>query len=415
MSDAFLNEAELPFRYCPGCSHGPVLEAAIAALERQGLAPRDVVVVTDIGCVGLADRYLNCSTFHGLHGRSIAYAMGLKIARPALHVLTLIGDGGIGIGASHLVAAARRNVGVAVVVFNNFNFGMTGGQQSVTTPQGARTSTTPMGNLESPLDVCALARAAGATFVARVSAFDKELPSVLAAAITHPGFALVDVWEICTAHYMRANQFKKSDLERALAATEHGILHRVVRPEFAATLQEATQHEAQHDLWAPFRVEQAELAQVTAKADPVSISLAGRAGMKVRYAASLLARAAIGEGLCAAQIDDFPITVLTGFSLSDVLLSAEPIDDLAAEPASILLALADEGYARFRGRNRTARKVYRLASVKSLAAGEIEISLPHGTPKDQVALRALAQVVDHERLLSATGFSRTLARHGLSL
>ena len=114
----------------------------------------EVVIVTDIGCSGLADKYFRTNAFHGLHGRSVTYATGIKLANPELKVIVLMGDGGCGIGGHHLINAARRNIGVTVVVFNNFNYGMTGGEHSVTTPEGGVTSSTPFGQLEHPMDIC---------------------------------------------------------------------------------------------------------------------------------------------------------------------------------------------------------------------------------------------------------------------
>ena len=146
---------ESPYPFCPGCGHGSILDHLNAALLELELDPRQVVLVSDIGCAGLSDQYFSTNAFHGLHGRSVTYACGIKLARQDLHVVVLMGDGGTGIGGTHLLNAARRNIGVTVLVFNNMNFGMTGGQHSSTTPFGAATSTTPDGNLEAPLDICA--------------------------------------------------------------------------------------------------------------------------------------------------------------------------------------------------------------------------------------------------------------------
>src|SRR5512136_670324 len=135
----------VPYPFCPGCGHGLILDQLNAALVKLQLDPRRTVIVSDIGCVGLADPCFITNTFHGLHGRSVAYASGIKLANPELAVIVLIGDGGCGIGGTHLVNAARRNIGVTTLVFNNLNFGMTGGEHSVTTPQGSLTATTRLG------------------------------------------------------------------------------------------------------------------------------------------------------------------------------------------------------------------------------------------------------------------------------
>ncbi|MDP7330963.1 MAG: thiamine pyrophosphate-dependent enzyme, partial [Candidatus Marinimicrobia bacterium] len=132
--DTYIAEGNLPYAFCPGCSHGKILEALSNSLKQQGLGPSEVVIVTDIGCVGLSDKYFVTHAFHGLHGRAITYASGIKMQNPDLKVVVLIGDGGCGIGGHHLLNAARLNTDVNVLVFNNFNFGMTGGQHSVTTP-----------------------------------------------------------------------------------------------------------------------------------------------------------------------------------------------------------------------------------------------------------------------------------------
>jgi 2-oxoglutarate ferredoxin oxidoreductase subunit beta len=161
------------------------------------------------------------SAFHGLHGRSITYACGLKLARPELTVITLMGDGGCGIGGTHLLNVARRNIGITLIVGNNFNYGMTGGQHSVTTPTGGITSTTPWGNVEGPMDLCSTAIAAGASWVRRVTTFDKDLPDQIAAAIQQPGFAMLDVWELCSAYYMERNKLGKKEL--LALADEYGL------------------------------------------------------------------------------------------------------------------------------------------------------------------------------------------------
>jgi len=407
----FLVEAELPFRFCPGCTHGVVLEALADALVSLERPKEEIVAVSDIGCVGLADRYLACSTFHGLHGRSIAYAMGLKIARPKLAVVTLIGDGGVGIGAGHLLSAARRNVGICVLVFDNFNFGMTGGQHSVTTLSGAKTTTTPQGNIENPLDICELAKASGATFVARVSAFDKGLSQVLEKALSHPGFSLVDIWEVCSAHYMPRNDFRKKQLEAALAATESGILREERRPEYADLVHANMRSDGSFEqLLSAFAVEPT--AGEKATEETCSVVVAGSAGMKIRYATSLLSRAAILSGSFAAQQDDFPITVLTGFSISEVVLAPDPVDHLEHEPADILLVLSDNGWGRFQRRGRRAKRVYRVSTVDSKIEGSVEIPVPRGIRKELLAIHGIAQLLKREPIVAPARYLEAIRAFG---
>jgi hypothetical protein len=337
--------------------------------------------------------------------------MGLKIARPELAVVTLIGDGGVGIGAGHLLAAARRNVGICVLVFDNFNFGMTGGQHSVTTLTGAKTTTTPEGNLENPLDICELAKASGATFVARVSAFDKALPELVAKALAHPGFAVVDIWEVCSAYYMPRNDFRKKQLETALAATASGILRDEQRPEYAEIVHSRLgRDEVSEDLLSAFAVEPTEGEKATP--EPCGVVIAGSAGMKIRYATSLLSRAAILSGSFAVQQDDFPITVLTGFSISEVVLAPDPIEHPEREPADILLVLSDDGWGRFKRRGRRAKRIYRLSTVGSKIEGSVEIPVARGTRKELVAIHGIAQLLEREPIVAPARYIEAIRSFG---
>ena len=233
----FRNESAYPF--CPGCGHSGILDALNAALVERGTAPASVVIVSDIGCSGLSDQYFSTSAFHGLHGRSITYASGIKLARPDLDVVVVMGDGGTGIGGAHLINAARRNIGITVLVFNNMNFGMTGGQHSTTTPTGAITSTTPDGNLERPLDICGTAAVNGAGFVWRGTSFDQDLPDRIVEAMGSDGFALLDIWELCTAYFVRSNKYTRRSIARTIdeLGFETGVLqHRPETPEYTTAL-----------------------------------------------------------------------------------------------------------------------------------------------------------------------------------
>ena len=333
---------ETPYPFCPGCGHGPILDALNAALVRLELDPKRVVIVSDIGCAGLSDQYFATGAFHGLHGRSVTYAAGIKLARPELEVVVVMGDGGCGIGGTHLINAARRNVGVTVLVFNNFNFGMTGGQHSPTTPTGAVTATTPEGNLERPLDICATVGVNGASYVWRGTTFDEELPDRVAEAIRHPGFALLDIWELCTAYFVPANKVTRKGLDELLErlAFPTGVLHERDLPEYAAAYRAA--HAPQLGAPAPApRPLPVRFGSTLAR--PVSLVVAGSAGGRVRSAARLVAQAAIASGLWAAQRDDFPVTVKTGHSVSVLVLSPQPIDFTGVTVPDALAIVSGDG------------------------------------------------------------------------
>ena len=229
--ETYLTDDIGPLPFCPGCGHERLVKALDQALFKLQPDPKKVVIVTDIGCIGLADRHFVTHAFHGLHGRSITYACGLKLARPELTVIVLKGDGGCGIGGTHLLNVARRNIGITLIVANNFNYGMTGGQHSVTTPPEGFTATTPLGNIEAAMDLCGAAIAAGASWAYRGTGFDRDLPDRIADAIRQPGFAMLDIWDMCTAYYLPRNQLRKKDLtgimdssacRRGCSPTDHG-------------------------------------------------------------------------------------------------------------------------------------------------------------------------------------------------
>ena len=336
--------SERAYPFCPGCGHGPVLDALDRALVRLGRDPASVVIVSDIGCSGLSDQYFETSAFHGLHGRSITYASGIKLARPELEVIVIMGDGGTGIGGAHLLAAARRNIGITVLVLNNFNFGMTGGQQSATTPPGGITASGGAGNLERPMDLCATVAVNGANLAYRGTSFDADLDARIAQGIDWPGFALLDIWDLCTAYYVPRNHLGRGSMDamRETLGFEAGLLHQDQRPEFSAAYRGSVADLLGRPLRTAPRLD-------TAFASPLMGSfrlvLAGAAGARVRSAAGLLGQAAILSGLWVSQRDDFPITVKTGHSVSELVLSDRAIEFAGFERPDALLLLGPEGLA----------------------------------------------------------------------
>ena len=336
---------ETPYPFCPGCGHHSILDQLSAALNELKIDPNKVVLVSDIGCSGLSDQYFVTSAFHGLHGRSITYATGIKLARPDLKVIVVMGDGGTGIGGAHLLNAARRNIGLTVLVFNNFNFGMTGGQHSTTTPSGAITSTTPGGNLERPLDICATVAANGAGYVWRGTSFDKDLSGRIVEAVRADCFALLDIWELCTAYFVPNNQASKKTLTAILdnLGLKAGLLHRADHPEFATAYRKAAQSQSGKPLPASRPI-------TPLFESPLSrafrLVVAGSAGGKVKSAARLVGEAALLSGLWAAQRDDYPITVMTGHSIAEIVLSPREIDYTAIARPDAMILLSREGAAK---------------------------------------------------------------------
>jgi Pyruvate/2-oxoacid:ferredoxin oxidoreductase gamma subunit len=317
------------------------LDAALVKLE---VDPAKTVLVTDIGCIGLTCRHFITSAFHGLHGRSITYACGLKLARPELDVIAIKGDGACGIGGTHLLNVARRNIGITLLVANNFNYGMTGGQHSVTTPSGGFTSDTPWGNVEAPMDLCATAAAAGAGWVYRATTFDDDLADVLARAISRPGFAMVDVWELCTAYYQPQNRMKKKGLFELMdgLAFRRGLLEDKPRTEYSESYRQAAESGAPAIRKKP----PIEPCHRHALERQTGILVAGSAGQKIKSTATLLAEGGIFAGLQATQKDDYPITVKTGHSVAEIILSLERIEYTGIDVPDHVIVVSEDGLRR---------------------------------------------------------------------
>jgi 2-oxoglutarate ferredoxin oxidoreductase subunit beta len=194
--------------WCPGCGDYGILEALRRALAELAVPNEEVVVVSGIGCSSQLPHFMKTYGIHGIHGRAVAIATGVKIANPRLKVVVVGGDGdGYGIGLNHMIHAARRNVGITYVISNNQVYGLTTGQMSPTTLRGTKTKTTPFGSVDEPVNPLALALAAGATYVARGFSGDvPHLTQLMKSALTHRGFALVDVLSPCVT-FNRVNTY----------------------------------------------------------------------------------------------------------------------------------------------------------------------------------------------------------------
>jgi len=203
----YLAEENLPHFWCPGCGYGVIVRGIATSLAELKLPKNKVVVVSGIGCWGKADDYLSTNTMHGTHGRALAFATGIKAARPELTVIAIMGDGDTAnIGGNHFIHAARRNLDITAIVANNYCYGMTGGQFSATTPAGKRSSTTVAGNAECGFDLCRLADVAGANYVARTTVYHvRQIPQMITEAISKPGFSMVEVLSTCPTFYGRLN------------------------------------------------------------------------------------------------------------------------------------------------------------------------------------------------------------------
>jgi 2-oxoglutarate/2-oxoacid ferredoxin oxidoreductase subunit beta len=210
--DYLRHTKKFPHVYCPGCGHGIVLGSLIRSVHGLGLAKDDIVLVAGIGCSGRMAVYVDFNTVHTAHGRALAFATGIKMANPRLKVITVMGDGdALSIGGNHFIHAARRNIGLTVLVLNNSIYGMTGGQSSSTTPLGAVSTTSPHGQLEKSFDLAELAQACGANLVARTTAMHaRHMDKLITQALSRPGFNLVEIMTPCHTQYGRKNKFRSA-------------------------------------------------------------------------------------------------------------------------------------------------------------------------------------------------------------
>jgi 2-oxoglutarate ferredoxin oxidoreductase subunit beta len=252
--EKYIRPGKLPHIWCPGCGHGIVMKGLIRAIDALSLDKDMTAIVSGIGCASRLPGYLDFCTLHTTHGRGVAFATGIKMAKPEMKVICVGGDGdGVAIGGNHFIHACRRNIDITYLIMNNNIYGMTGGQFSPTTPYGAKASTTPYGNPDPPFDIARLAFGAGATFVARGTAFHaSQIDKLLTEAISHKGFSVVEIMDSCPTTFGRKNKFKsviemmnhlkeiavpvaaavKMPPEKLQGKVLTGVLHREDKPEY---------------------------------------------------------------------------------------------------------------------------------------------------------------------------------------
>jgi 2-oxoglutarate ferredoxin oxidoreductase subunit beta len=204
------HDKKFPHVWCPGCGNGIVLGALIRAIDRLGLDNDEIVLASGIGCSGRMPVYADFNTLHTTHGRALTFATGIKLAKPSLTVITVMGDGdATAIGGNHFIHAARRNLNLTAIIVNNQIYGMTGGQHSPTTPYGCCASTASYGHIEHAFSIAELAVTAGAAFVARGTVYHAELmEALIEQSIKKRGFGVVEVLSNCHIQFGRRNEME---------------------------------------------------------------------------------------------------------------------------------------------------------------------------------------------------------------
>ncbi|MBI2817880.1 MAG: 2-oxoacid:ferredoxin oxidoreductase subunit beta [Acidobacteria bacterium] len=206
--EAFVRTERIPHVWCPGCGIGTTVNCFSRALQQSKLDLEKVVVVSGIGCTGRVAGYVKLDSFHTTHGRAIPFATGMKLVNPELTVIVYSGDGDLtAIGGNHFIHAARRNLDLKVICVNNFIYGMTGGQVAPTTPVGAICTTTPYGSFDEPFNLPFLAESAGATYVARWTAFHvRQVTHAMTEMMRKKGFCFLEILSPCPTLYQRRNR-----------------------------------------------------------------------------------------------------------------------------------------------------------------------------------------------------------------
>jgi 2-oxoglutarate/2-oxoacid ferredoxin oxidoreductase subunit beta len=391
-----------PPLYCPGCSHSLVVKALDKAAQYLRIKGDELVLVTDIGCSGLFDTFFNCHAFHGLHGRALTYATGLKMVQPDLHIVVIMGDGGLGIGGAHVLAACRRNLNLTLLVLNNFNYGMTGGQCSATTPIQGKTSSSFLNALETPLDICTVAAASGATYVDRDLATAKSLAEKISSAITYDGFSLLDIWGTCTGRFLKLN--KQNPL-----ALQDRIIKSKVQPQLnkANNKDYGTQYRklAAKAKAAP-KSKSIEITHLQKLTKRTEILILGAAGQYINTVGEILCLSAISSELHATLKTDYPITVLRGHSVCEIVLSPQPVGYTGITNPDIILCCAQEGIDRKKG-------IFKELDEKCLVIADWILDVPptssqiitvdydtHAIKNSQKGLASLGALMRHSSILS---------------
>jgi 2-oxoglutarate ferredoxin oxidoreductase subunit beta len=256
----YIRKRFFPHLWCPGCGHGTVLNGLIRAIDDLQIRKNDIVMVSGIGCSSRITGYVDAHTLHTLHGRALAFATGVKMSRPELHVIVPMGDGdALAIGGNHFIHAARRNIDLTALVMNNQVYGMTGGQFSPLSAVGSRATTAPLGSVDPPFDVVKMATAAGASYVARTTVFHvRQMITLIKEAISHKGFSVVEIMSQCPTYYGRKNDLGaaadmleyykdhtvpigSSALDTTPGLMERGVFVNEDRPEYCEAYQRCAQ------------------------------------------------------------------------------------------------------------------------------------------------------------------------------
>lgn len=346
------NLTDLKFPFCQGCGHGIIVNSISKAINNCGYSPLDIVLVSDIGCSGLVDPLFATHTVHGLHGRAPALGLGISLGLNNHHkkVIVIQGDGGATIGLQHILEAARRNVNMTLVVMNNMLYGMTGGQISGLSTQKFK----DFKKIESeipPFDIVKLAHFSGASYACRATSLS-TFTDILTQAFSIDGFSLVELSSLCTSYaFKKLNEFN-----------DH-----ISQPEILQNVRPAMNFEIRNTKSLFDNLETVSGIYTHNVNKKFGIILAGSAGGGIQSTANMISNAAMLHGLNSSMKGEYPVTVGTGFSIAEVILSENKINYAGLDHPDLAIIITEDGLKVAGNRIKPNTKV--LADISLIDSG----------------------------------------------
>ncbi len=343
--EKILSKAKMPF--CPGCGHSVAVRNISKAIESLGFSAKDISIVSDIGCAGLVDPLFETHSIHGLHGRSTALGTGIALGlnNSNKKVIAILGDGGATMGLQHILEAARRNIDMTVVVFNNLLFGMTGGQMSGFSTQEFKDYKLSVDESE-PYDIINLSHQAGAAYSVRVNQIS-NFSSALEKAISTSGFSIVELSSLCTSYAMKkVGEFQDFISDEVVFSNNRPVGFPIIKDK-KSLINDINGLQQQYT------------SNINER---IGVIIAGSAGGGVQSAAKFLAQAGMLAGLNATIKGEYPITVGTGFSVAEVIISKDPIRYTGLENPNVVLCVTDDGWEKVK--NRIDKKTFVILDKK---------------------------------------------------
>jgi len=398
----FLTGKKFPF--CPGCGHGISINALNKTLKELKYGPKDVIVVSDIGCSGLIDPLFATHTIHGLHGRSPALGLGVAMGvaqKQNKKVIAFIGDGGATIGLQHILEAARRNVDMTLIVLNNLLYGMTGGQISGLSTLKYK-EIVDFEKDVPPFDLIQLAHASGARFAVRVNAPNK-IKDTLKKAIETEGFSIVEAASLCPSYGMKKMNELMEVIEEENILEHQRPATKIVDTETTSLLEQSLIIEPKFE------------SKLTGRK---GILIAGSAGGGAQSVARFLAMAGMYAGLETTMKGEYPITVGTGFSVAEVIFDKNKINYTGLEKPDYFIIVTEDGLNKVKTKLHHDAKIYideKLAddALRTQFPGLIVVPFSKMANRKSTALAAVTYVLNREQLLPIDALKEAVSTHRL--